>query len=73
MMFSIVYFLKRRCGISAFPTAFLLWVVLWAQLPGEFPPCNYMPSLSYLRSNIHYLSGHRAHFFFSYLSDYHVP
>jgi hypothetical protein len=34
MMFSIIYFLKRRCDISAFSTEFLLWVVLWAQLQG---------------------------------------
>jgi hypothetical protein len=35
MMFSIIYFLKRRCDISAFSTEFLLWVVLSAQLQGE--------------------------------------
>jgi hypothetical protein len=34
MMFSIVYFLKRRCNISGFSTEFLLLVVLWAQLQG---------------------------------------
>ena len=35
MMFSIIYFLKRRCDdISTFSTEFLLWVVLWAQLQG---------------------------------------
>ena len=34
MMFSIIYFLKRRCNISAFSTEFLLWVVLSAQLQG---------------------------------------
>ena len=34
MMFSIIYFLKRRCDISAFSTEFLLWVVFWAQLQG---------------------------------------